>query len=203
MPSTPLAECPEELLIPIDEIPGPWAVIHSRSKCEKLIAHHLAILGVPYFLPLLETTSKSRNRALIPLFSGILFIAAPPFNPTHEGLEHSKKIAIRSHRVFSFLHTRSEASQATLKKELFLLSLESPQRRTLQPTNHQFSTSVKAGTPVEITAPHAAAGLRGTIDLTTKPNRFHILLTFLGRVCSMEIDPIFLRPIGTNGSEAA
>ena len=58
------------------DIYGNWWVARTKSRNEKILAQMLCRREIPYFLPLLEKTSKRRGRrikSLCPLFSGYLF----------------------------------------------------------------------------------------------------------------------------------
>jgi transcription antitermination factor NusG len=54
----------------------PWWVAHVRSRQEKVLARHVAPLGVPFYLPLRENRKKRGGRGFVshlPLFPGYFF----------------------------------------------------------------------------------------------------------------------------------
>lgn len=179
-----------EQLCPIEEVPPtqPWIVIHTKSKCEKQLALHLVEHSIPYFLPCIETISQSRNRHLVPLFPNILFFA--PLSQKEE------KTAFQSGKIFSLLRPQSKASQRTLRCELALIASETAKRRTLERFILSDTKESELGIPVEIIAPHSCQGLRGRVlKQSQAADLFIIRFTFLGQLISMEIDPVFIRPV--------
>lgn len=195
-----LEENPPELPTAIEDLSGPWVVVHTKTRCEKLVAQFLLNSQIPYFLPyIIPTNSQGHPQlsSLVPLFPGILFMCAPSSSPTNEGLDRIKDLALKSHKIFSFLHTRSKAGQQTLRSELALIATETYHNRSLENFTEwsDLQNGTLLGRHVEITSPHCCAGLRGHLVQLKNKERFVIQLSFLGRPTSMEVCSKFLKPI--------
>ncbi len=86
-----------------------WAVIHTHSRCEKVVAEFLKEKDVRYFLPLINKRRRYGRHirdSLLPVFSGYLFYDC-------DGI--SRADLFRTHKVARIINTKD---QEQLKREL-------------------------------------------------------------------------------------
>lgn len=93
----PASVFPSNLLTATDFRQSPWWVAHTRSRCEKVLAHKLAEAGIGYFLPLfkkLQPGGTKRRFSVIPLFPGYLFF---------RGGNEERTVAFKSNQTLQVL----------------------------------------------------------------------------------------------------
>lgn len=86
-----------------------WAVIHTHSRCEKVVAEYLQSNNVKYFLPLYKKRrryGKHIRESMIPLFPGYLFY-------DFDGI--SKSLIYKTHKVARVIEAKDREE---LKREL-------------------------------------------------------------------------------------
>lgn len=86
-----------------------WAVIHTHSRCEKVVAGFLADKNVKYYLPLYKKRrryGKHIRESMLPLFPGYLFY-------DFDGI--SKSLIYKTHKVANIIEAKDKAQ---LKREL-------------------------------------------------------------------------------------
>ena len=72
----PASVFPKNLFSASEVRQSPWWVAHTKSRCEKALAHKLAETGIGYFLPLFKKMQPGiakKRFSIMPLFPGYLF----------------------------------------------------------------------------------------------------------------------------------
>lgn len=173
-----LEENPPELLAPLDDpsLQGrEWCVALTRSRSEKKLAWYLAHRRIPYFLPMLETRTISRNAVRNPLFKQILFLSFSPHDGSLEEAKNSRCIA-------TYWFTRN---QPRLRQELALIASETCQSRSLRTEPR----SLRTGDAVRVVS-GSMEGLLGRVArMPDGTLRIYVHLQLLGVPCSMEVSP--------------
>ncbi len=86
-----------------------WAVIHTHSRCEKVVADFLSEKNVRYYLPLYKKRrryGKHIRESMLPLFPGYLF---------YDFDSISKTLIYRTHKVAGIIEAKDKVQ---LKREL-------------------------------------------------------------------------------------
>jgi transcription antitermination factor NusG len=162
------------------EAPGPWWVVHTRSRHEKVVAEALAKRRVPHYLPLarmIRTYEKCRINVELPLFPGYMFIGGG-----HEACD----AAWKTNRVANILEVKN---QEQLRGELAQIYqvLRSGETVDLQP-------ALQAGRRCRIVG-GALEGLEGVIQRRGRHCRMHLAVTILGQSAVVEVDGALLEPL--------
>src|SRR3954447_2992759 len=94
----------------VRDVPGTWAVAHTRARFEKALAWDLVRANVAYFLPLTQRVRFSggrKRKVLMPLFPGYVFFCGDP--------QQSKIAVLQTDRVSSVI---AVSDQKTFVDEL-------------------------------------------------------------------------------------
>ena len=154
-----------------------WAALRTAARWEKKLADALAAVGVPVFLPLMTTLTKTAGKtrtADVPVFGGYVFCSAPDFLG-------NKAVAPPTRSKVAQVLRPSDPDQ--LRNELAALGELLTDRQLVQ---ERMSGGI--GDVVRITG-GPLAGYAGTV-IRTKPNRWQLVLevSFLGARREVEVD---------------
>lgn len=155
----------------IFDLPEPWAVAHVRSRQEKVLARHLLLSGIPFYLPQFEkvVTSAERRRAShVPLFSGYVFF---------RGGSSARQTALRSNVVAHLIEVEDQDR----------LGAELRQIRDLQAAGASLVPveEILPGDAVRITK-GAFAGYEGTVVRGGRGDRLFVSVSLLRKAIVVE-----------------
>ncbi|MFW5932287.1 MAG: transcription termination/antitermination NusG family protein [Desulfohalobiaceae bacterium] len=158
----------------------PWWVGKTRSRQEKALAWDLRSLQIPYVLPLVTQTQKSRNRvrtSLVPLFSGYIF-----FQGT--GLERHQ--ALRTGRLAQVLEVRDQAG--------LLSQLNSLAKAVDLGAELQLCDMVRQGSRVRI-AFGPLAGLEGIVVRYKNQTKLVLNVQAIAQAAAVEVSLDQVQPV--------
>jgi transcriptional antiterminator RfaH len=169
--ASPLLACP------IDTLPGPWWLVHTKSRCEKALAADLDRHGIGYFLPLARRRRLHGGRrveVLMPLFPSYLFLS---------GGGDERYETLMTHRVAQIIEV---VNQERLKDELRQVHrvMLSHEPVDLYPGLQQGQRCRVTGGPL--------AGLEGVVLRRRDWCRVYVGVEALGQSAELEIDPALL-----------
>jgi len=156
-----------------------WAAVHTKPRCEKVVADYLRTRGIPCFLPTITNRRQYGSRvrtSRLPLFPGYLFY-------DYDAVD--KRVVYDSRRVVQLL-VPDEPGELDRDLENLARALAheaSPRRRDFGPP----------GTPVEV----IDGPLHGTVGELVRVGRHSMLVVrvkFLGFAAELTIDESFVRP---------
>ena len=124
-----------------------WRAGYCKPRQEKAFAAELRLLGITYFLPMVER-SKNHRRNMYPLFASYVFFA---------GDEDVRLAALKTDRLVSVVHV-SEAAQHQFRQEL--KSIETALRAS--PRMMQLQTQLAQGCKVTY-SDGPLAGIQGIL----------------------------------------
>ena len=157
-----------------------WAAIHTKARCEKVVAKHLRERNVPVFLPLITHRRRygSRSRTSeLPLFSGYVFY-------DYEALEREEVFGTRKVAGIHLPDDPEELREDLTNLAAALSRDPEVQRGEIGPP----------GTRVQV----MEGPLRGTFgELVRRGPRTLLVLSvrFLGFSAEMTIDERIVRPL--------
>lgn len=159
---------------------GPWVVLHTRSRQEKALAEDLATLGIPYFLPLLNSVrfyNGRKAKVRVPMFPSYIFLRGE--------IEQAYE-AEKTRRVVSIIKVPDPAK---LSWELRNLALALTGNATLDPY-----PGVVKGVRVEVVA-GPFMGMQGIVTHRSELHRVHLQVALLGGGVAMELDTSIVKPL--------
>lgn len=166
---------------PIELLPGPWWVVHTKARNEKALAASLERLRIGYFLPLVNTRRRYGGHTVwlqLPLFPSYLFLA---------GEEEDRYATLMTHRAAAVIRV---TDQERLKKELiqiYRLTVSSEATINLYP-------SLRRGHRCRVVR-GSLAGLEGVILQRRDQCRMYVGIEALGQSAELEIDPSLLEAL--------
>lgn len=168
------------LVCPVDALPGPWWLVHTRSRCEKALAADLDRLGIGYFLPLARRRRLHGGRrveVLLPLFPSYLFLS---------GGADERYATLMTHRAAQIIEI---VNQEGLKDEL-----RQVYRVMLSQEPVELYCGLKQGQRCRVTS-GPLAGLEGVVLRQRDWCRIYVGVEVLGQSAELEIDPALLEPL--------
>ncbi|MBN1341550.1 MAG: UpxY family transcription antiterminator [Phycisphaerae bacterium] len=161
----------------IDRVVGRWWVLHTRARCEKVVAATLERMGITYYLPLRHVERTYGRRRLTffkPLFPGYLFMC---------GDSTSYDLVARGQHIANILHVED---QDRLRKELrqIVRVVESGEPVDLYP-------SIREGRRCRVTS-GSLKGVEGIVLRRRGRSRMYISATVLGQSAVIEVDSALL-----------
>lgn len=165
---------------PVDLHPGPWWVVHTRSRQEKALAADLDRIGIGCFLPLVTVRRRYGGRTCqlrIPLFPSYLFMC---------GGEDHRYATLMTHRAASVIHV---IDQERLKHELRQIV-----RVTASEGPVDLYPGLRCGRRCRVVA-GSLAGLEGIVLRRRDMCRVYVGVEALGQSAELEIDPSLLEVI--------
>jgi len=157
-----------------------WGAVHTKPRCEKVVADFLGQRGVPHFLPLLPNPRSYGGRertSLLPFFPGYLFYDAGSI-PRRE--------VFSSRRIVQVLEAdRPEDLRSDLENLAAALAVHDRPRRA------QFFVP---GAPVEVIS-GPMRGLQGTLVRAGEHDLLVVHVRFLGFAAELTIDQADVRPL--------
>jgi transcriptional antiterminator NusG len=159
---------------------GEWVVLHTKSRCEKILSEEMTLQGIDHFLPLVgQVKYYGRRKAFVnePLFPGYLFL---------KGTIADAYQAARTKRVANILRV---VGQTRIAWELHNLWLAISSGARLDPF-----PALKEGVRVEITS-GPFRGIEGIVQERARANRLILQIETLGRAVSLELDGAILSPL--------
>lgn len=163
-----------------------WWAIHTKSRQEKVVARHLRMREISFYLPLIPqhgVYNRHRVTAFMPLFPGYVFMF---------GSAEDRITAFATKRVARILAVDTpEQFVADLRQIQRLIATGAPltAESRLVPGNH---VRVKRGPLVD---------LEGTVLVRRGKTRLLVLVNFLQQGASIEIDDFLLEQIERIGVE--
>lgn len=152
---------------------GPWFVLHTRSRQEKILARELAAAKVGVFLPQVSCVRFYAGRKVtveVPLFPGYVFL---------RGSRDQAYFADRTKRVAQII---SVCDQIQLDEELKSLHVALSVNASLNPFPY-----LKCGLRV-VVREGPMRGLTGKIEGFASRDRLILQVQMLGQATSLEID---------------
>jgi len=159
---------------------GEWVVLHTKSRCEKILSDEMAKQEIDHFLPLVGKVKYYGNRKVLvdePLFPGYLFL---------RGTLSDAYQAAKTKRVANIIRV---VKQAELAWELHNLWLAISSGARLDPF-----PALKIGVRVEILS-GPFRGIQGIVQDRLRANRLVLQIEMLGRAVGLELDGAILNPI--------
>lgn len=159
---------------------GKWWVAHTKARNEKALAWQLQRMSVPYFLPLVEKTSKKGKRkfkSLLPLFGGYVFFC---------GDEDSRYKALTTNRIANIIPVMD---QVMLIRQLNDVHIALTCGSEIDPY-----PSVVAGKRCIVTA-GPLRGVEGIVERKESVTKILLKVDILGQSAAVTIDPAFLEPL--------
>ncbi|MEM1207976.1 MAG: transcription termination/antitermination NusG family protein [Planctomycetota bacterium] len=172
-PLSPVAES-------IAELPGPWWVGHTRSRCEKAFAWDLYRAQVRYYLPMIERISVSggrKRRAMHPLFPSYVFFC---------GDEVARYKALSTGRLCQVIEVTDQ--------DRLVEQLDAVHRVIAAGGRPEPYPFVTLGQRCRVTA-GPFADVEGVLVQQRRHQRFVLDVSILGQGASIEIDADLLEPI--------
>lgn len=174
---------PEDLLerLASDSSDRRWWVLYTKVHQEKAIVHRLYGRGIPYYLPLVETSRVSRGRRFVskvPVFSGYVFLF---------GSDEERVASLTTNRVSRVLPVDDlDGLTHDLRQLQRLIASGAPltvERRLMSGDR----VRVRSG---------PLAGLEGTVLKRHGAARLVIAVNLLQQGASVDIEDCQLEPIG-------
>ncbi len=162
---------------PVDVLPGPWWLVHTKSRCEKALAADLDRHRIGYFLPLARMRRRHGGRpveVLLPLFPSYLFLC---------GGADERYAALMTHRAAQVIEV---VDQERLKDELRQIHRVTA---SCQPVG--LYPGLKRGQRCRVIA-GPLAGLEGVVLRSRDWCRVYVGVEVLGQSAELEIDPALL-----------
>jgi transcriptional antiterminator RfaH len=179
---------PHEFIVPPDPesavpdgLPGRWWVAHTRSRNEKALARDLARLKIVHYLPLRSRVTQSRatkrfSRALVPVFTGYVFLNATPQQRYH---------VMRTNRVARTLFV--------LDQQRLVAQLRSIHRVLTGDTAFEQVDGIHVGQWVRVVA-GSLIGVEGCVVRRLGRTRLAISVDTLGQSVLVEVPAELLEP---------
>lgn len=164
----------------VEPAAGPWWVVHTRARHEKIVARMLDERGVPHYLPLIcqsRSYDGRRQQVSLPLFPGYLFF---------RGGAAEREAALRTNRVASVLPVVDQAQIETELQHIRQL-IETGQTVGLYPALKRGRRCRVIGGPLR--------GVEGVVVQRRQPSRMYVAATILGQCATVEIDASLLAPL--------
>ena len=161
-------------------VQGPWWVIHTRSRHEKVVADALAKADITHYLPLVTRTrtyEKCRINVELPLFPGYMFLGGD-----HEACA----AAWKTNRVANILEVKDQKQLRRELAQIYLVMQTGESVDLLQ--------SLRKGRRCRI-ADGTLAGLEGVIQRRGRHCRMFLAVTILGQSAVVEVDGALLEPL--------
>ncbi len=162
---------------PVDVLPGPWWLVHTKSRCEKALAADLERRGIGYFLPLARMRRRHGGRpveVLLPLFPSYVFFC---------GGADERYTVLMTHRVAQVIEV---VDQERLKDELRQIH-----RVTASQQAVNMYPGLQRGQRCRVVA-GPLAGLEGVVLRSRDWCRVYLGVEALGQSAELEIDPSLL-----------
>ncbi|MCX7943078.1 MAG: hypothetical protein N2746_01020 [Deltaproteobacteria bacterium] len=157
-----------------------WAVIHTHSRCEKIVADFLAEKNVKYYLPLYKKRrryGKHIRESMLPLFPGYLFY-------DFDGI--SKSLIYKTHKVANIIEAKDKDQ---LRNELENISRALATGRFFERAD--FETP---GRRVIVTS-GPLEGIEGEFVRRKNKTKLVIKIHILGMAVETDIDELCIRPL--------
>ena len=161
-----------------------WTAVHTKPRCEKILAKYCGRHGIPHYLPLRRRAARYQRRTvvtLLPMFPGYLFAQLG---------EPSRALVLRSHRAVAILPVEDSRERQLIDELREVLRLESACRER----DVVVAPELVLGVPVLIRA-GALAGLRGIVTRRSDHVRVTINVELLGQSASVELDVGEIEPV--------
>lgn len=179
MSENPAILYPDDCLI--NEKPlGQWWVAHTKARNEKALAWQLQKMEIPYFLPLVEKTTKTGKRkfkSMLPLFSGYLFFC---------GDEEARYKSLTTNRIANII--------PVMDQKLLISQLNDVHIALTCGVEIDPFPSVVEGIRCQVTA-GPLRGVEGIVEKKESITRILLKVDILGQSAAVTIDPAFLQPI--------
>ena len=157
----------------------PWAVAHTKPRCEKKLKQHCEREGVAVTLPLVQTAHKYRGKTVVfekPLFPGYAFLRLP---------QEQRRIPLQSDYVANLLEVFDQELFGRQLNEI-LVALESGHEVRLAPAiGKGMRVNIKAG-PLR--------GMEAWVEERYGPSVVLLRLDFIGQAAAVKLDVTDLEP---------
>ncbi len=154
-----------------------WAVIHTHSRCEKVVAEYLSENNVKYFLPLYKKRrvyGKHIRESMLPLFPGYLFYDS-------DGIERS--LIYKTHKIARIIEPKD---QIQLKRELENIDLAISSGERLEKADFE-----SPGKRVKVIS-GPLTGVEGEFVKRKNRSKLIIKIHILGMAVETDIDEAFI-----------
>jgi len=169
-----MSTCPIEIRLIPDRR---WTAVHTRARCEKVVARVCEVNDIPCYLPLRRRAQRYQRRTVetfLPMFPGYVFVCIDPLGRATL-LGASRAVAVLS---------VDDTTEARLIEELQgiqqLESLAREQELIVEP-------ELASGKAVRITA-GPLAGVHGIVSRRTNRTRVTVNVEILGQAVSVDLD---------------
>lgn len=161
-----------------------WTAVHSRPRCEKILADYCDRHTISHYLPLRRRVARYQRRTvvtLLPMFPGYLFAQLG---------EPDRTLVLRSHRAVTILPVEDFQEVQLVEELREIQRLESLCRER----DVVVAPELAPGIPVLVRA-GPLQGLRGIVSRRPDRVRVTINVELLGQSASVELDVGELEPI--------
>ena len=179
MSENPAIIFPEDCLTTENTV-GQWWVAHTKARNEKALAWQLMKMDIPYFLPLVEKTTKTGKRkfkSLLPLFGGYVFFC---------GNEDARYNALTTNRIANII--------PVMDQKLLISQLHDVHVALTCGVEIDPFPSVVEGIRCMVTA-GPLRGVEGIVEKKESVTRIMLKVDILGQSAAVTIDPAFLQPL--------
>ncbi len=157
----------------------PWAVAHTKPRCEKKLRQHCEREGVVVTLPLVQSAHKYRGKNVVfekPLFPGYAFLRLA---------QEQRRIVLQSDYIANLLDVFDQEQFERQLKEI-LVALESGCEVRLAPAIGQgMRVNIKTG-PLR--------GMEAWVEERYGPSTVLLRLDFIGQAAAVKLDVTELEP---------
>lgn len=172
---------------PLVDDTGNWLVAHVKSRQEKAFAKELEEAGIPYYLPLIEKTTRRKDngkprKSVLPFFTSYFAVAPLPEQRDslyHEWLE-------RRHRIVNLL--------PVIEQEQFVKELSQIQKSIALSSDMEILSKYQVGEPVRV-ASGPLMGMTGEILRQGSQTMFVIKVQMFEQAIKIDVDEACLESL--------
>jgi transcriptional antiterminator RfaH len=154
-----------------------WTAVHTRPRCEKLLARYCDVKGLACYLPLRRRVERYQRRNVetyLPMFPGYVFVHLS---------EEEKPVLLQSNRVASVLSVDEAAERVLIEELRAIQRLE----QLSQAEELVVAPELVAGKAVLITD-GPLNGVRGIVMRRPNKTRVTVNVEILGQSVSVDLD---------------
>ena len=179
MTENPTILYPEDCL-QSDQDYGQWWVAHTKSRNEKALAWQLHKMEIPYFLPLIEKTTKKGKRkfkSMLPLFCGYMFFC---------GDEDVRYKALTTNRIANIIPVMDQVLFISQLNDVYVAL-------TCGSEVDPFPSVVEGKRCIVTSGP--LRGIEGIVEKKESVTKILLKVDILGQSAAVTIDPAFLEAL--------
>ena len=154
-----------------------WTAVHTRARCEKVVARFCEVNELPYYLPLRRQAKRYQRRTIenwIPMFKGYIFVQIS---------DDGYQVLIKSNKVANILPVNAVEEDKLISELQDIQKMEELSRQEeliVQP-------EVEVGKQVRVIS-GPLQGATGVVQKRGQKMRVTVNLDILGQSVSAELD---------------